>query len=1472
MTSVGSISAQVTIDSSKVGPALATLKSQTISAMGEIEGKASTMGAAIGNALKTGLLAGTVAVGAALVGSTKAYADFEQGLASVSKTTGLTGKELENLGSQLRSLATAGPVTVAEFEKIASAAGSLGIGAQKMAAGDLAGARDEIVAFSKTMSDMAIAFEMDVDTVSTSMADIANVYGVPTEGLAKLGSQINSLENSMSATAPQIIEFMNAFGGTAAMFGESAEKTAAFGATLSQLGIKGSEASTQIRSGVLQLTQSSKEGQANLEKMAKLMGVSVDQLKKDIDQDLYGTLIRMGQAFKNIQGDTTKAAEAQKIFGAYGYSALIKLGDGADEYATALQLVQVHGDELTKEASTMSNTLSGQWQRLKNNVYDLGISIGSVTSGPLRDFLAFMNDGLIPATKNLFEALAKGDWDTVKKSFQAGIEAIQKQIEGIGSYITSLPWGQWFGQIAQYLTRAWDSAPAQVKPALDRLAQMLASGAGVDWGGAASKLVQLIATAIKDTIASLLEIGDWIHDKVVSWIDSGGPKKLGEDIMNAIAGGIKSLLGSASKFDFWGALKAAFSTVADWTKLGWEITKGIATGIISKTKTYLAPAQNQFIDFAETIADAFYALGTSIAEAIGTGVDAAGDKLASLVTWIGRNVPGAAAALSAVGVGSSTTTSSASTVKPVSTGLSTTGKKYAVYDNARGILYFEKYENAESYIYSNPTTASSAAGMVFTESIGQRYSNPLLSSALTEMYSPSWGLNLGALNTPLGDNSPESQKKSQEYSKKVSDEYWQGTGSSAQAIYQSAQAIYQGATAVNEEVKQVAKDAGEVFSATVDKGFSVTWTPISESLTTTIGDSKAATMEYLEGLKWSTAEEKAATTEIVGTTKLAFKEVSETTSDKWTGAANIICDMWAAQAQYFKDSVMTASSNIESAGTDMSTKLSQAAQNALTIGQQVAGNMKSAGEAVRIGLDASGKQIAVIGSVAQRQFESAGGKWISDASAGGTQAKTALQAGGSAAQSALQSGASAISSAASSIFRGGSSVWGTPFYTGALWHAEGTVTNGPELAVIGEEGKEFVIPTKRKRWDLLLAAMRAYGIRGFAEGGAAGAAGSEVSEAQEMTAYFGIKGLASMAKQVKKIISDLKDFFRITWGIIKSEGAVYWKQIENIILAETTTIRDNSWQAALDIRNQWISSNAAILADTTTQYAAMWPAIESSIEDVRDGVASGFEDMRSQVNYSLETMISDANTQFGIFKSDFNSVWSQILTDLQSTVSQISSILSSIGAQLSNINVNASVNLSAYGGGGYSSGGGMSGGNYIGGSSGGNDWSSTPTTFTDTTCLGDTVSVNALKYTSPSGVVTYINPLSDNFRAILAAAESGTLGSSGSYSANVSVGGGVSSWIDSGNWDFWAAQGALLDDGPKRVVAGEAGPELILPARLTRMFLSLADAGLGQGSASRIVIEDRTEHHWYMDGKEITNLVMQRAQKQLQLRGAISTR
>lgn len=1411
---VGSAFAKISLDSKDFESGMNSVKGKFSSFASDLESRGSRISSALGSALKTGLVAGTAAVGAALVGGTNAFADYEKGMASVSKTTGLTGADLKKLGDELRSMATAGPVTVGELEKIAAAAGSLGIESSK------------IGEFTKVMSDMAVAFEMDAETVTTAMADIGNVYGVPVEGMSKLGSQINALENQMSATAPQIIDFMSAFGGTAAMFGESAESTAAFGATLSELGVKGPEAATQLRSGILQLTQSTKDGQANMETMAKMMGISVAELADMIDKDLYGSLIKMGKTFKGIEGDTKKAAEAQKIFGAYGYSALIKLGDGADEYAEALGLINVKGNELTKEAGTMANTISGQWQRMKNGINDVGISIGEIASGPLKNFLAYMNDKAIPAIKEFVEAFAKGDWQKVGDMMTDGIRAGWEKLKDLGSQLLEWLKGVDYGPVGSYIASAISAAWQELK---DLGSQLLDWLQGVNWSGVATTITDTIKAgwqALKDLgsdlaqwikdydwsniagdIADLIKAGwkkvkDWAKDIIAGlkadwdeWIAEDGPKKLGEDLGKAVAQGAKDIG------------KWIYDKIASWWKSNGSSLGGAIAAAIDFAKSAAQAAWDFAKSFGNTLLTAGKGtIGASILEVIGNAMNSA---------WEGA-------------------------------GNTLIDKAKEWRDAAEDLFAAEDFDATVDFkgIGDNPRLLDGSTikvGVKFVEDgIGYKVSQFGDQFRLDKQVQGKGGLE------------------------------WQ--------------------TVSYHTTLKAAEDAAKI---TVDAA-----TEASDTTTEAAAESAKTTDKASQGFK-STAEKANALT----------MGVFETSTAKLLSAA-----MQGAQAQ---QQAATATSAAAAMAVDRILIGSQTAANAIQQGAQVAANFATqAGQAVKIGLDASGREIAVIGQVAQQRFTQAGGELYNKVQVAGSGFQSAVQSGANAVNSAASNLAGAASNAASSLANAYASFashnpysgnvspsyqvsrtisfsssassssssssssdpsWWTSAYTAAGGRAKGTETSGPELAIIGEAGREWVIPEKHKRWDLLLAAMRAYGIAGMAEGGAAGSSGAtEATDADEMRAYFGIKGLASMSKQVQKIITDLKNFFRISWGIIKAEGSTYWRQISQIIRQEATTTRDGAWQAAIDIRNTWLSSNAQILADAKTSYEAIWPTISPSLESLRSSTVMTFEGINGDV----------ANVMMSL-SMNWSGVWDEMLLKLSDAQSQISSAVSTISTQLASISMNTSINITSSGGGGggsYSGGGG-------GGGSGGMDWDFA----SDSDWLaptGDWSEYGSSSISCGSNCNIGCEGIYNN--AVISS--TGPLATAG---LGVDLMGGVpaSQWSNSGSsWysgssysaspygaatggsyslpAVFRAKGALVDKGPELSIVGEAGPELILPANITRTIMNLADMGIGsiQGGGGKVVIEDHSVHKWYMDGKEVTNLLMDKAVRQLRLKGASPVR
>jgi TP901 family phage tail tape measure protein len=437
----------------------------------------------------------------------------------------------------------------------------------------------------------------------------------------------------------------------------------------------------------------------------------------------------------------------------------------------------------------------------------------------------------------------------------------------------------------------------------------------------------------------------------------------------------------------------------------------------------------------------------------------------------------------------------------------------------------------------------------------------------------------------------------------------------------------------------------------------------------------------------------------------------------------------------------------------------------------------------------------------------------------------------------------------------GSSKGPTPQY------ATGTKTSGPHLAMIGEDGAaypEFVIPTKTKRWDLLRAANKAYGakaeyaslfgIPGYAEGtttGTAGGAPDSPGDAAPLSATFGITGLAAMSSQVKRIINDLKDFFRISWGIVKSEGAKYWKQINVATTTEVTSIRDAGWQAALDIRNAWINGNVAVLADAKTFWAAYWPAIEPSVTSLKTSLIYSFQEVNTGAKTAIDSMVLNSESSLQAFQTAWQDIWTQLVTDMSAAQTQISAGVAAIAADLRKISVN--VNISG-GGGSYggSGGSGGSGGGETDGVFGGwldptGDWSEYTTT-TIGKAFGE-VSKKAgfdvgslLKSTfgtlsgSSGGIQTGTVTVNGGAKIQCAGGcedfATASIESRGPLWNVPGTQSGSSSSSGSSGYSLPAvfrARGALEDQGARQVVVGEAGPELILPAKFTQLFTAMAD-------------------------------------------------
>jgi hypothetical protein len=142
----------------------------------------------IGSRLTQGLtlpLAGLAAVAA------KAAISFESSFAGVRKTVDATEGQFKELEQGFRNLAKTMPLSVNEINRVAEAAGQLGIG------------RTEILAFTQTMVKLGATTNLSAEEAATGMAQFANALGQPKINAEQLASALVALGNNGASTEKQ---------------------------------------------------------------------------------------------------------------------------------------------------------------------------------------------------------------------------------------------------------------------------------------------------------------------------------------------------------------------------------------------------------------------------------------------------------------------------------------------------------------------------------------------------------------------------------------------------------------------------------------------------------------------------------------------------------------------------------------------------------------------------------------------------------------------------------------------------------------------------------------------------------------------------------------------------------------------------------------------------------------------------------------------------------------------------------------------------------------------------------------------------------------------------------------------------------------------------------------------------------------------------------------------------------------------
>lgn len=432
---------------------------------------------------------------------------FERQMVEVQKTTGMASSDVKALSDEIRGLAQTTPTSAVELASLAAEAGRAGVGLQNMLAGNVAGAREEILEFVRVLDMMTVSTTLTAETGATAFGRFMTVFdGIDTSNIENLGSAINELGQASSVSEDEIVGAMMRIAPAASTLGMSAQDVAALATAITQMSESMSRGGTRVRTALEQMG-------INFQEAAKLIGESTESMKQRLDEDALSVFMELLAALGQVESGVDRLRIATEIFGTTGANAVQRFTGALPELQQFMAISNQafsEGTSLQLEFNRALNATSEMLKVLRNNLMEVGMQF-------VNDLLPIAKEiigALIPAVRELGAWVA--DLSTKQKLLIAGIAAM---------VVVGLPLLALLGSLGFGLSMIVNGIVNVVGGLTGLLATILTFGSGVSFigillGGLAAVIgIGLVTAALKATgafdviLAKLQEVArgafDW---------------------------------------------------------------------------------------------------------------------------------------------------------------------------------------------------------------------------------------------------------------------------------------------------------------------------------------------------------------------------------------------------------------------------------------------------------------------------------------------------------------------------------------------------------------------------------------------------------------------------------------------------------------------------------------------------------------------------------------------------------------------------------------------------------------------------------------------------------------------------------------------------------------------------------------------------------------------------------------------------
>lgn len=339
-----------------------------------------------------GEVMGLIGAGLTLTAPIKLAIDFESAMADVKKVVDfgddpvVAKQQVAELSNEILKLSSIRPMSATDIANIVALGGQSGI------------AKEQLMQFADSAVKMGVAFDISAQEAGQSMAELRSAFQLDQKGVETLADKINYLGNTTPAAAKSIMEIVQRVGAFGEVAGYSTGTVAVLGASMKGFGIQEEVAATSIKNMMLALVAGETATKGQKEAWQKL-GFDHEKVAKDMQVNAEETTLSVLKSIAKLD-EHEQASTLKELFGSeslLGIAPLLANLELIEERLSGIKNASNFDGSMNKEYEARAETTANNIQLLKNQMANLGITIGSVVLPAL--------NGLINDIKPVIESV-----------------------------------------------------------------------------------------------------------------------------------------------------------------------------------------------------------------------------------------------------------------------------------------------------------------------------------------------------------------------------------------------------------------------------------------------------------------------------------------------------------------------------------------------------------------------------------------------------------------------------------------------------------------------------------------------------------------------------------------------------------------------------------------------------------------------------------------------------------------------------------------------------------------------------------------------------------------------------------------------------------------------------------------------------------------------------------------------------------